>query len=78
MGDVCGPIGERHGRDVCSNWREALKVCMCGDVGGKLDHTSLPCLSFIGPHVFPMPLSYWTTHLFHDASLLTKRLHLTM
>ena len=28
MGDMCGPIGERHGRDVWSNRREAWEMCV--------------------------------------------------
>ena len=28
MGEMYGPIGERHGRDVCSNRREAWERCM--------------------------------------------------
>ena len=28
MGEMCGPIGERHGRDVCSNRSEAWERCV--------------------------------------------------
>ena len=28
MGDMCGPIGDRHGRDVWSNRREAWERCV--------------------------------------------------
>ena len=28
MGEMCGPIGERHGRDVRSNSREASERCV--------------------------------------------------
>ena len=28
MGEMCGPIGERHGRDVWSNRREAWERCV--------------------------------------------------
>ena len=28
MGKMCGPIGERHGRDVWSNRREAWERCV--------------------------------------------------
>ena len=122
MGEMCAPTGERHGRDVWSNRREAWERCvlqqergmgeMCGPIGEQayviqwqismgemcgpthvkhgrcacvvrnwtthlshaslwsthhshasllLEHTSLPCLSPIGPHNSPMPLSYWTS-----------------
>ena len=28
MGEMCSPIGERDGRDVCSNRREAWERCV--------------------------------------------------
>ena len=28
MGEMCGPIGERHGRDVCSNRNKAWERCV--------------------------------------------------
>ena len=28
MGEMCGPIGERHGRDVWSNRREVWERCV--------------------------------------------------
>ena len=28
MGEMCAPIGTRHGRDVCSNSREAWERCV--------------------------------------------------
>ena len=38
MGEMCGPIGERHGRDVWSNRKEACVVQLRG----------------IGPHIPPI------------------------
>ena len=45
MGEMCAPIGERHGRDVWSNRREAWERCVvqyergmgeiCGPIGER-------------------------------------------
>ena len=35
MGEMCGPIGERHGRDVWSNRRELSMGEMCGPIGER-------------------------------------------